>query len=50
MNNQIPAVLIAALFLAIGIIGSELMANKIGYTYFGFEQPKTQIQKPRTLD
>ena len=50
MNNQIPAVLIAALFLAIGIIGSEFMANQIGYTYFGFEQPKTQIQKHRTLD
>jgi hypothetical protein len=50
MNNQIPAVVIAALFLAIGIIGSEFMANQIGYTYFGFEQPKIQIQNQKTLD
>lgn len=50
MNNQIPAVLIAALFLAIGIIGSEFMANQIKHTYFGFEQPKIQIQNPKTLD
>ena len=50
MNNQIPATLIAALFLAIGIIGSEFMANLIGYTYFGFEQSQTQIQNHRNLD
>ncbi len=50
MNNQIPAIAIAALFLAIGIIGSEFMANQIGYTYFGFEKPKPQIQKHKTLD
>jgi hypothetical protein len=50
MSNQIPAVIIAALFLTIGIIGSEFMANQIGYTYFGFEQPKIQIQNPRSLD
>lgn len=49
MNNQIPAVVVAALFLTIGIIGSEFMANKIGYTYFGFEQPQIQIQTPKIV-
>lgn len=49
MNNQTPAVVIAALFLAIGIIASEFMANQIGYTYFGFDQPKIQIQTPKIV-
>ena len=49
MNNQIPAALIAALFLAIGIVASEFMANQIGYSYFTFDQPKIQIQTPKIV-
>ena len=49
MNNRQDFIIIA-IILAIGIIGTEFMANQIGYTYFGFEQPKIQIQNPRTLD
>lgn len=41
---------IIAIILAIGIIGSEFMANQIGYTHFGFEQPKVQIRIPKTVD
>ena len=47
MNNQIPALAIAAIFLAVGIAASEFMANQIGYSYFTFEQPKTEIKNPR---
>ncbi len=49
MNNRHPDFIIIAIILAIGIIGTEFMANQIGHTYFGFE-PKIQIQTPRTLD
>jgi len=49
MNNPQDYIIIA-IILAIGIIGTEFMANQIGYTYFGFEQPKIQIQNHRTLD
>jgi len=53
MNNRHSDFIIIAIILAIGIISTEFMANQIGYTYFGFEhfeQPKTQIQNPRSLD
>ena len=41
---------IIAIILAIGIIGTEFMANKVGHTYFGFEQPKVEIKTPKTAD
>lgn len=41
---------IIAVILAIGIISTEFMANQIGYTHFGFEQPKVQNQNYRTVD
>ena len=50
MNNRHADFIIIAIILAIGIIGTEFMSNQIGYTYFGFEQPKIQIQRPKTLD
>jgi hypothetical protein len=49
MNNRQDFIIIA-IILALGIIGTEFMANQIGYTYFGFEQPKAEIQNHRTLD
>lgn len=41
---------IIAIILAIGIIGTEFMANQIGYTYFRIDQPKTEIKNHKTLD
>ena len=48
-NNHFDFVIIA-IILAMGIISTEFMANQIGYTYFGFEQPKVQIRIPKTAD
>lgn len=50
MNNHSSDFVIIAIILAIGIIGTEFMANQIGYTHFGFQQPKIQIQIPKTVD
>lgn len=50
MKNNRSDFVIIAIILVIGIGASEFMANQIGYTHFGFEQPKIQIKNHKTLD